>query len=388
MRKNVRGLRMWILVAAAMVLAGASPGTAVMMKNQTLHDDGLGMDAYSVLVPEGWKLQGAIEWMPALPTPLVDISVANTETHEAWRQFPRIGYVAGVRANQEAMYPAQRQRIEQQLAEGSMTSNGYEVREIPKTGHDYAVKVLSPKLCPEVAKATDVKIISEEQMPEYAKTQADGDPLHRDFTSWRTRMTYTAADGPVEREWVVTIIVGKNDTGRFPATYFWLADATTWRAPLGKLDGLRPTFTAIGSSVKTLLPWFNLETQAAVMFLQRQQQAEGQILNDQRNAINQRMQILRDEARQASQEVSDRIRTNFAARSSRPSAQSQRQFMHYVNDTAAFKDPNNGSTVTLDAGYKYQYMSNNGDVLQTNDPTVQPPVDPTTSWKAMDRTND
>jgi len=387
MRKSAIGLRVWILVAAAMVLAGASPGTAVMMKNQTLHDDGLGMDAYSVLVPEGWKLQGAIEWVPALPTPLVDISVANSATHEAWRQFPRIGYEAGIRANQEAIYPAQRQRIEQQFAEGSTTANGYEIREIPKSGQEYILKVLSPKLVPELAKAEDVKIVSEEKMPDFAKAQADSDPFHREFTSWRTRMTYTAADGAVEREWVVTFIVGKNDTGRFPATYTWMADATSWRAPMGKLDGLRPTFTAIGSSVKPLLPWFNLEVQTAQLFLQNQQQANAQRLKDQREAINQRMEMLREEARQASAQVSERIRTNFAEQQA-AKAQSQRQFMHYVNDTAAFKDPNSGATVTLDAGYKYQYMSSNGDVLQTNDPAVQPPVDPATSWKAMDRTND
>jgi hypothetical protein len=389
MQKTMNGLRACVLAVAA-IFSGAvtpSPSATLVMKNQALHDDGLGMDAYSVLVPEGWKLQGSIEWMPVLPTPLIDISVANAATHEAWRQFPRISYVAGVRANQEAMFPSQRQRIEQQYAEGNLTPNGIEVREIPISGQQYVLKVLSPKLCPEVANARDIKVVSEEQMPGYAKAQAGADPFHRDFTSWRTRMTYTAADGPVEREWMVTIIMTKNDMGRFPATYAWMADATTWRAPAGKLDALRPTFTAIGSSVKPLLPWFNVETQAAVMFLQEQQKAQAKLLKDQRDAINGRMQILRDEARQASQQVSDQIRSNFAAQQA-AKAQSQRQFMHYVNDTAAFRNPNDGSTVTLDAGYKYQFMSSNGDVLQTNDPTLQPPVDPKTSWKAMDRTND
>ncbi len=267
-----------------------------------------------------------------------------------------------------------------------MTPSGYEVREMPKTGQEYELKILSPKLCPEVASAHDVKITAEEQMPEFAKAQADADPLHRTFTSWRTRMTYTAADGPVEREWVVTLIVQKPAAARIPASYLWIADATTWRAPAGKLDGLRPTLTTIGSSVKPLLPWFNLEVQTAEAFLQAQQQAEAKILNDQRVAINQRMEMLREEARQASQDVSDRIRTNFAEQQS-AKAQGQRQFMHYVNNTAAFKDPNDGSTVTLDAGYKYQYMSNNGDVVQTNNPDFQPPVDPKTSWTSMDRTN-
>lgn len=389
MRKIGNGWRACGIVFGGMFLIAqrAPSGGTLVMKNQNLHDEGLGMDALSVLVPEGWKLQGNIEWKPALPTPWVDISVSNAAAHEAWRQFPRIGYMAGIRANQEAMFPAQRQRIEAQYAEGNMTPNGYEVRELPRTGQEYVLKVLSPKLCPEVASARDVKITAGEQMPGYAKAQADADALHRDFTSWRTRMTYTAADGPVEREWVVTLIVPKPEAGRFPPSYLWVADATTWRAPAGKLDGLRPTFSAMGSSVKPLLPWFNLEAQTAEAFLAAQQRGEAQMLNDQRAAINQRMQILRDEARQASQDVSDRIRTNFAQQQA-AKAQGQRQFMHYVTDTAGYKNPNDGSTVTLDAGYKYQYMSNNGDVVETNDPTFQPPVDPKTNWKAMDKTND
>ncbi len=119
-RKIPNGLLACAVIAAAMGLIGqtAPSGSSITMKKQVLHDDGLGMDAYSVLVPEGWKLQGAIDWKPALPTPWVDISVANSAAHEAWRQLPRIGYMAGIRESQEAAYPAQRQRIEDAVRRG------------------------------------------------------------------------------------------------------------------------------------------------------------------------------------------------------------------------------------------------------------------------------
>ena len=54
-----------ILVAAVIASAAAAtqPGSTLIMKNQSLRDDGLGMDAYSVLVPQGW-CESPRPWAP------------------------------------------------------------------------------------------------------------------------------------------------------------------------------------------------------------------------------------------------------------------------------------------------------------------------------------
>jgi hypothetical protein len=376
-----------LILQAAFAPADAPlPGDAVVLHPQSLYDAGLQKNAYSVLAPEDWKLQGQITWVPALPTPFVDLSVADPDIHAAWRQFPRIGYVDGVRQNYEAMFPNQKEQAEQKYADGQMAPSGFEIRALPQTPRDYVVNILAPKLCLELANAKDVQVISETDMPDFAKAQADADPLHRQYISSKFRLGYTAPDGPVEREFVATLIIQRFPGSKIGPTMMWMGDATTCRAPQGKLDALMPTFIAIGSSVRVLLPWYNEEMQVAQMFLQQQRQMEAQMLQEQSQAIDQRMQILRQEAQESSQEVSDRIQQNFQAQQQAKS-QEQTAFMHYINNTTGYTDPNNGSTISLESNYKYQYESNNGDIIQTNDPTFQPPVDPKTSWQPMQKAN-
>jgi hypothetical protein len=90
-------------------------------------------------------------------------------------------------------------------------------------------------------------------------------------------------------------------------------------------------------------------------------------------------------AQKASDQVSQQIRENFANQQ-RAKAENQEQFMHYINGTASFRDPNDGSKLTLSNSYKYQYISNEGGIFQTNDPTLSPPVDPKTSWQQLEKT--
>ena len=185
----------------------------------------------------------------------------------------------------------------------------------------------------------------EKELPDMVQAATKTDPLHRPARSSRFRVAYTAPDGAVEGEFVVTLIVGRFPPHRGPGpSAIWIGEVATCRAPKGKLDALMPTFISIGSSVEPLPDWFNIMVQTAEMFVHQVQQADDQIFKDQSEAIEARMKILRDAARMASADASDRIRQRFADQQ-KAKDQVQRQFMHYVNDTASFRDPNNGSTV-------------------------------------------
>ena len=94
---------------------------------------------------------------------------------------------------------------------------------------------------------------------------------------------------------------------------------------------------------------------------------------------------MHDAAMQQSKIVSDSIRQNFANQQA-AKADSQERFMHYVNDTNKYRDPHDGSMITLPSN-KYVYEDNHGDIIGTDDPTYHPPVDPGTSWQQMDKVN-
>ncbi len=352
------------------------PADAVVLRPALLNDPVIGKDAYSVLVPSGWKMQGDVTWLPGAPTAVFDISVSNPALKAAWREFPRTLYVSQGRG-----------------AVGSLTPTGLEIRPLPASAEEYVLKVLAPQYVAEVASAKDVKVVSQMDLPEVAKASTAGDPLHRPATSTRIRITYTAAGEAVERDFVVTIVmpnpqpVNPNYRGPAIATpIMWIAQVTTYRAPAGKLDALLPTMVNIESSLKVQLPWYNAEVQVAANYVQHQAQIDNQILGDQAGAIAARARIFHQMATAASDQVSQQIQQNFAAQQT-AKAQEQTQFMHYIQGTSAYTNPNDGSTLVLPSNYKFQYVSNNGDVIQTDDATFQPPVDPKTSWQQMQKAN-
>jgi hypothetical protein len=348
--------------------ADSGSSAALKMTPALQFDPVLNQNAYSILVPTGWKFQGEIVWVNGSPNPWPHLSVSNPVQHAAWRRFPRFFYVAGL-ANPN--YP-----------EGSTLPSGFEVRPLAASPMDYVNSLLIPRMIAEVAKATDVRLISQVDMPDVAQTITDRDPLHRKATMQRFRIGYTAPDGPVEREFVTTILEGQPKLGNVT----WMADTTTVRAPAGQLDKLLPTFATINSSVKMQLPWFNTLAQVQQAFLTHQEQMEAQMLRNQADAINQRMAIMRQYAQQSSQMVSDEIHQRFAEQMQAKDEMQTRE-MHYINDTGGYKDPSDGSTVTLSAEYKYHYADNEGDIIETNDPTYSPAGGPGTNWQQMDRVN-
>jgi hypothetical protein len=359
------------VVAPAALSRAEAPSTTLRMSEALQLDPVLNQNAYSVLVPDGWKFQGEIIWFNGTPNPWPHFSVSDPVQHAAWRRFPRMFYVDGVADSQR--WP-----------EGSVLPSGFEVRKLPASPREYVEKLIVPKMIAEVASAKDVKLVSETDMPEVAKALTDHDPLHRTASTSRFRIAYTAAGGAVERDFIATLIVGQP---KAPGnSILWMADVTTMRAPAGRLDALMPTFATINSSVKMLLPWYNTLVQVQEQCLRHQQEQEALMLKNQRDAINARMDILRDYGRQSSQMVSDEIQKRFTEQMAAKSEE-QTRFMHYVNDTGGYTDPNDGSTVDLSAEYQYHYVSNHGDIVETNDPTYSPPIDPSTSWQQMSRVN-
>ena len=110
------------------------------------------------------------------------------------------------------------------------------------------------------------------------------------------------------------------------------------------------------------------------------------MLQDQANAIAYRSRVLHEISQQASNQVSNDIHDRFVNQQ-KAKSDTQAQFMHYINGTASFSNPNDGSTLTLPSNYKYQYISNNDEVILSNDPTFSPPVGPSTSWQQMGKAN-
>jgi hypothetical protein len=381
----------------------APPARSVVYHKQMIPDPTMQTDAYSVLVPDGWKLESSITWDQIKPVPYVTIAETNADLHATWKHYPRGFYVDGVRENYSRLFPAKKAEIEQALAEGKQTQLGETVYKLPATPREFLERIFIPANFPEIAADKNAKVTDEKDMPDIAKIDTEHDPLHRPAKVGMVRFAYSTPNGPMETQFIAMMAISdmRTPNGRpnFGPNFFYVTETNARTAPAGKLDALLPTFNAIDSSLTQQLPWFNLQIKIGQAFLQKQQQmwaqmlqnqrdqiaAQNQMLQNQRDAINQRQQIMHDAAQQQSNNVSDQIRQNFADQQA-GKADSQEQFMHYITDSNKYKDPNDGSMVTLPSN-KYLYEDNHGDIIGTDDPTYHPPIDPSTSWQPMEKVN-
>jgi hypothetical protein len=381
----------------------ASPAGTIIMRRNMIFDPIMRTNAFSILVPESWKLDSNISWAQIKVVPFVTISVSNPALRAEWHRYPRGFYVDGVRENYIRAYPAGRAEAEERFAEGKTVPLGETIHKLPATPRAFLEQILIPASCPDIAADKSARVTAVTDMPDVAKTQTDHDMLHRPCQVNRVRFAYNTPDGPMEREFICTMAVSdlRDKSGRLTLgpNYMYVTETTSRTAPSGKLDALLPTLIAIESSVTQQLPWFNLQITLGEQALRQQQQmlaaemqkqkdriaAEGKMLQDQRDAINERQRIMHDAAVQQSNDVSDRIQKNFANQQA-AKADGQERFMHYITDTGKYKDPNDGSMITL-PNTQYQYENNHGDIIGTNDPTYRPPIDPSTSWQQMEKVN-
>lgn len=388
---------------AQMTSTPTAKAATMVIHRRMIFDPLMQTDANSILVPDSWKLDSDISWSQIKVAPSVTISVSNAALHARWHRFPRGFYVDGIRENYVRAFPFLKIKAEQAFADGKMTAFGETIHKLPASPRAFLEEIFIPASCPDIAADKNAKVIAETDMPDVAKVLSEHDPLHRPCRISRVRFAYHAPDGPMECEFITTMSVldmrGPVGQVHLGADYMFVTDTTSRTAPQGKLDALSPTFNAIESSVTPQLPWFNLQITLGEKFLKQQQQmwnqemrrqrdriaAEAKMLQDQRDSINERQQQMHEAAMQESKDISERIRRNFANQQA-AKADSQERFMHYITDTNKYKDPNDGSMVTL-PNYKYQYEGNHGDIIGTNDPTYRPPTDPATSWTPMEKIN-
>ena len=92
-----------------------APAGTLILHQQMIADPLLQTDAYSILVPDGWKLESNIAWDQIKPVPCVTITVSNPSLHATWKHFPRGFYVDGVRENLIRLYPGRKAQIEEPL---------------------------------------------------------------------------------------------------------------------------------------------------------------------------------------------------------------------------------------------------------------------------------
>jgi hypothetical protein len=207
-----------------------------------------------------------------------------------------------------------------------------------------------------------------DDLPEYAseiaRTQGGG------RTAWaaRLRYAYEFGGGAWEEDVYVTLVFGQSDG----VTIFWWGYGHTMRAPAGLLDRMTPLLAVPVQSLRQTLEWSAMLEHARELY----QRNRGERLAEQKRFNEVSMQH-RQAMRQAHQQVFEErqaahARQNFAMREVLGGVQT------YVN-------PFQSSTVELPLGYRRYWVSNNGQIVGSNDEMFDPRSDNAHEWRDMER---
>ncbi len=353
------------------VAPGAMAAQTIVLTRREIFDPTLQMNAASLLVPDGWKVEGKISWIPAgQGLSASDIVISDPNSHAVARFYPQIAYIDGERESQlraDVTGGQMRDSINKIYAEGNFDDNGVEIRRLPNSVQQYLKEFLIPRYRPELARAADLKIVEDKPMPEYADHYVKQRALlNTRALSSRIRFTYSSNGENTEEVIFCTLIrsaVGLPTPELFP----WSAEVHSYSAPAGKLDALLPLLTTVHDSVTPDLGWYNRYLQIAEMIMQMQREKLQAMLDNGRILMDNVHRL----ASQTQAEVSDHIRDNYE-KQQKDKAGMQEQFMQYVNDLQPMTNPTTGAKMLVPAGYSNGFIGSNGSLVLTNNPSYQP----------------
>jgi len=331
---------------------------------------GLGMEAFRMLIPAEWEFQGGIQWMtnnPGMPA-VVAFRVFNPKGVECFEVFPNI-----------ACYWTNNQMALSMMPVGSMYY-GNEVRPPAPVLH-----VLREMVVPRYRGASwGVEIISEEPLPDLVQQMRANGPVAPTGVSsaegGRLRLRYRLDEYTVEEDLYGVVEISRQSTPMLMGFMgaiehiFWMADYLfAFRAQAGTLDAVSDTFMSLVRSFKINPAWYARYMQVSQQMIQGGMQ---QIAH-----IGRISQIIS----QANNRISDMMLDGYYERQAAMDRVSD-QFSQAIRGVDAYRDPFENSEVELPGGFDHAWSNALGEYILTNDPNFDPNVEAGGDWESMERT--
>lgn len=346
-------------------LSPASTGASIKYKTAIFVDSqGIGTKAFSMLVPEGWKSSGNIEWVldnPAMPA-FGSFKAWNPNGAEEYNFF----------ANQ-AYFWSNNPMIEQTFPPGSRYFGA--VVHTPLGPTEALKEIALPKFRNNVE---NLKVVSEELVPQLSNVITTGtDPATGVVTSangGKIRVEYNLNGIAIEEEMYCVIqsldIPVQTLYGTTRNVNWYMTYLESFRAEKGQLNSETKMFQTISFSAKTDPNWLNKYNQVVNYLIQRQIQ-QIQSLGQLSNIISQTSNEISDENYQAwqqTQNVYDRLSTDFS---------------NNILGIQTYNNPIDGSTVDLPSGYSNAWANSLGDYILSDSPSYNPNIESNLNWQQM-----
>jgi len=319
-----------------------------------------------MLIPKDWTFEGGMKWVldnPGMPA-TASVRVRNPAGNAEFEVFPNQPFFWTDNQTHRQMFPV-----------GSRYY-GNEVR--PPVGPiDALRKIVLPRFR---SRASGLKVVKEEHLPELAKTVgagANAQPGVRAAADGaRIRIEYDRKGARYEEE-----IYGVVESYGFPiqsmfgtfTNTIWTVDYLfSFKAEKGKLDSMGTLFKTIVSSFRVNPQWYNKYTQVVEYLIKaqiRQIRSVGElsrIISQTHNEISEEMSRSFEE-RQA---VYDRVSEKFSQQ---------------IRDVDAYYSPVEGRSVELPAGYRQAWTNNLGEIVLSEQEDFNPNIGSNQNWQKMEK---
>ena len=256
-RGALHSLLLFVLVAgtfgSAEVAVSAEENVTTVKFTKFSHVDkqGIGTEAFSMLIPASWQFKGGIQWVldnPAMPATAA-FTVRNPQGKEELEVFPN-----------QSFFWTTNQMILSTLPAGSRYF-GAEVR--PMLGPLQALREIV--IARFRQNAQGLKVVNEKPLPELAKALGAGSQAQQGFTTsaaaGKIRIQYAKGGAPLEEE-ICAVVESisfpiRTMTGMASNTNWYVDYIFSFKAEQGRLDSQAKTFQTMINSFRVNPQWFN-----------------------------------------------------------------------------------------------------------------------------------
>jgi hypothetical protein len=334
------------------------------LKPFAYYDPQAGLEAFSLMVPEGWQVRGGVTWVPQRPsTPSqIGVQIFNPSGLEAFEAIPNLYFSWSVNSMSQMLSPF-----------GKMVF-GYEVcQPMP------AREAMRKSVLPRYRKYSDLTIVGEGPAQELVQAVMQNQTNSSQggqysFDSVRMRLHYSINNQPVAEE-----ISGISEYNRIPIPgMFGTSEYVSWsmgymtgfRAARDKLESFTDLYRAMFASIRINPAWL------AVV----QQVSQG-LTNNTIRSIHQVGELSRQISRNFNQ-ITDMNMQGWQERSASQDRISE-NFSQNIQGVDPYFDPNTGQNVELPSGYTQAWSTPLGEYLVSDDPNFNPNIGSTQTWTQL-----
>ena len=327
---------------------------------------GIGIEAFSMLIPSDWQFDGGIQWVldnPAMPARAA-FHVYNPKGSEEFEVFPN-----------QPFFWTNNQMLLYTFPVGSKYF-GNEVH--PQVGPIEALKeIILPRFRNNVS---NLRIANEQLLPELAKALGAGTQSQPGVTNSaegaKIRIEYNYNGKNIEEEiyGVVESFAFSFPTMNGTVTNNnWTVDYIfSFKSEKGKLDVNAKLFQTISYSFRINPQWFNKYSQLVEYLIQQQIQ---QIHN-----IGQISKIIS----QTNNEISDMMMDSYNKRQA-VNDEISKNFSQYIRGVDEYYNPVEQKSVELPSGYNNAWANSLGEYIVSDSPGFNPNIDSNLNWQQIER---